>query len=287
MKTQNTTLTETTESTRNNVTPEVKENQNENGGLWQSVLIGGIPGILIGAGGTIAVEAIADSKPGDEAVEEPDNEESQEAQVVLVAHSVTDDMSFNEAFAAARAEVGPGGAFVWHGQVYGTYRADDPEWQAMTAEQRTEHSQLILSQVHATPYTEPTHSTNPTPSSNEGSPEPVQTEANSNLDVEVHIIGVGQGVNQDGTHVTVGYGLVDDHQANFIDSDGDGEVDTVLIDVNDNGQLDEGEYLDAHGSGITVDELAAASEAYNAAPEESIYSEMPDYTNDADTGSYV
>lgn len=285
MKTQNTPQTEITESAQNTVAPEVKENKNDNG-LWQSVLLGGIPGILIGAGGTIAVEAIADPHIT-EIPEGPGSGVNQETPVVLVAHSVNDDMTFEEAFAAARAEVGPGGAFVWHGQVYGTYRADDPEWLAMSDEERTEHSQLVLSQVHGTHYTPPTHSAETTPESDDNAQEPAPAEDDSNLDVEVHIIGVGQGMAQDGSVVTVGYGSVDDHQANFIDSDGDGEVDTVLIDVNDNGQLDQGEYLDTHGSGITIDELAAASEAYNAAPEESIYDEMPDYTNDADTGSYV
>lgn len=46
------------------------------------------------------------------------------------AEGVNDDMSFNEAFAAARAEVGAGGAFEWRGQIYGTYYAD--EWEAMS-----------------------------------------------------------------------------------------------------------------------------------------------------------
>ncbi len=38
-----------------------------------------------------------------------------------VAETVKDEMSFNEAFAAARQELGPGGTFWWNGQLYGTY----------------------------------------------------------------------------------------------------------------------------------------------------------------------
>lgn len=54
-----------------------------------------------------------------------------------VATSVDDSMSFNQAFAAARHEVGPGGLFVWHGHTYGTYYAN--EWNAMTPEDKDQY----------------------------------------------------------------------------------------------------------------------------------------------------
>ena len=45
---------------------------------------------------------------------------------ISLAHVDTTDMSFNEAFAAARAEVGSNGVFEWRGGYYGTYHSD--EW---------------------------------------------------------------------------------------------------------------------------------------------------------------
>lgn len=39
--------------------------------------------------------------------------------------TVNDDMSFEEAFAAAREEVGAGGIFVWHGEAYNTFYAEE------------------------------------------------------------------------------------------------------------------------------------------------------------------
>lgn len=53
-----------------------------------------------------------------------------------LATSVNDDMSFNEAFAAARSEVGAGGAFEWRGNMYNTFYAE--EWNSMSAEERAE-----------------------------------------------------------------------------------------------------------------------------------------------------
>lgn len=47
-----------------------------------------------------------------------------------VATTVDDSMSFSQAFAAARNEVGAGGLFTWHGHTYGTYYAE--EWNAMS-----------------------------------------------------------------------------------------------------------------------------------------------------------
>ncbi len=41
------------------------------------------------------------------------------------AHNVDDTMSFDEAFASARKEVGAGGIFEWKGQVYGTFLANE------------------------------------------------------------------------------------------------------------------------------------------------------------------
>ena len=193
MKTQNNPITESTA---------VKSNVEKKGlsPLWQSVLVGGVPGILIGAGGTVGVEAIANSASSEEQGETIVDEAAVETSTeILEAHSVTDDMSFSEAFATARAEVGPGGAFVWHGQVYGTYRGDDPEWQEMSDEARTEHSQEILSQVHATPYT-PTENEPeivPAPAPEDGGEiEEVNTVAETTEepnDLDVHILGVAPG----------------------------------------------------------------------------------------------
>ena len=47
-----------------------------------------------------------------------------------VATSVSDEMSFEEAFKAARAEVGPGGLFVWNDTYYGTF--SENEWEALS-----------------------------------------------------------------------------------------------------------------------------------------------------------
>ena len=262
METKNNPITESTA-----VKSEVKKDGMSP--LWQSVLVGGVPGILIGAGGTIGVEAIANSdsaeEQGEAAIQSEANVET--STEILEAHSVTDDMSFSEAFATARAEVGPGGAFVWHGQVYGTYRGDDPEWLEMSDEARTEHSQDILSQVHAAPYTptenEPEIVPAPAPedSSEIEDVNPVAETYEDANDIDVHILGVGAVQAPDGSVAQVGVGTIDDHAAVFADTDGDDVVDTVLIDANDNRYVDHDEIYDATDAGITMDDLRNSVES--------------------------
>lgn len=81
-----------------------------------------------------------------------------------VAHGVDDSMSFNQAFAAARHEVGPGGLFVWHGNTYGTYYAN--EWNAMSPEDKDQYWADVN---HTTSHLEP----EPEPQPEPDEPEPV------------------------------------------------------------------------------------------------------------------
>ena len=267
--------------------------------LWKSVLVGGVPGILIGAMGRDSfgkdlgqmVASVVDDSvevaPGEIEGEGIAGTATVAPLTTSVhqAFSVSDEMSFSEAFAAARAEVGPGGAFVWHGQVYGTYRIDDPEWKEMTAEDRAEHSHHILSQVHPTPYI-------PT----EDEPEIIEAPADlipeetavgvveDDFDEEgdVHILGVEPPESGE-VEVKVAYGEMDGADALFADTDGDGEVDLVLIDLDGDGVPDLDEAFDATGSGIRIDDLTNPS-APISEPEET---DTPNIAPEPDSGDFL
>lgn len=252
MKTQDTHKNDITETT-------VLKSQNadmtgkNNSAAWKNVLIGGVPGILIGSFAAASVHphdngeaAVEDTEVRADMVEDQDFVQGE----IREALSVNDGMTYKEAFAAARAEVGPGGAFVWHGQVYGTYRGDDADWQEMSAEDRAAYSQQVLAQVHATPYT---------PAANEPEIVEVSEEVSADVfedddeEIDVHIVGADTADAIDGgSDIVVTSGQVDGVEAVFADTDGDGEIDLVLLDV---------------------DGLGAA--------------ETPDFSNDADMGSLL
>lgn len=278
----------------------------KNADVWKSVLVGGVPGIIFGVAGTLVTENVASA--ADESHEEEISNSTVGGgsaaapvhDVAPVATEVNDSMSFSEAFAAARAEVGAGGVFSWHGQVYGTYYK--PEWDAMSDEQRHEYSQSVAqANVHPEPYT-PQPSDPPIVEQETQTAEDhgVQTqeatdtqthEADSSTDaeeeLEVEIIGVTQVEDEAGEVHDVGVGSVGGHGATFLDLEGDGEVDTIFIDENDNGEVDDGEVYDAGESGISMSDLVAQADYGGVAPDDGLYDGMPDYANDADMSSFM
>lgn len=101
---------------------------------WKPIMIGGMTGIVFGAGGMYAVQKGS-------AIRNEENFEHLADNELRMATSVNDNQSFNDAFATARSEVGAGGVFAWHGNVYGTYSAD--EWNAMTLEDKNNYANRV------------------------------------------------------------------------------------------------------------------------------------------------
>lgn len=267
---------------------------------WKEVSIGGISGILLGGASTFAATA-STRQNLDEAVEEPENETEEQSQaedeVAAVAYGnvasgVNDSMSFNEAFAAARSEVDAGGCFVWHGNVYGTYYAN--EWNAMTPEQRDDFAH------HATTGVDTSHSSqtyahhsagNNTHQTATHQTEQTHQEETGEEDMTVEVLGVEQVQNEDGSVSNIGAASINGQAVYFIDVDGqDGEFDLMATDLNTNGQLEENEVTDISDQHMSVShfqELAQASgngtgsgnevEEYYASNDN-----LPDYVNDAD-----
>jgi len=102
---------------------------------WKPVTISGMTGILMGAGTMFASQKLSsDEMPVVESSEKP-----------LLEASVEGSQSFREAFQAARAELGPGSVFRWHGNIYNTYTAE--EWNAMSAEEKNLFAQRVKPEV--------------------------------------------------------------------------------------------------------------------------------------------
>ena len=63
-----------------------------------------------------------------------------------VPESVTDNMSFGEAFAAARHELGKGGIFEWQGNSYNTYYKE--EWEALGMSEKNTYCDALNQHTH-------------------------------------------------------------------------------------------------------------------------------------------
>ena len=165
---------------------------------------------------------------------------------IRVATGVKDEMSFSEAFASARAEVGPGGAFEWHGNIYGTYYAT--EWKAMSATEIAEYeSHFRWNQIET-----------PSPSSAIASH---SQDTDNSVEVltaepEVEVLGV---VHDYATDMNIGGMRIDGQDVFLLDVNGDLEFDYMASDLNHNSQLDEGEMAAIQGQSLSVGDLGGVS----------------------------
>ena len=103
---------------------------------WKTVAIGGTTGILMGAGTMYAIQSLAS-----------DNSVEASTDDTLRVANPTDGLGFRQAFEAARAEVGPGGVFRWHGNIYSTYTEE--EWSAMSEQEHDLFAQRVKPEVSA------------------------------------------------------------------------------------------------------------------------------------------
>lgn len=91
--------------------------------------IGGGVGSAFAAAVTDDNEDVVEDVENDVVVESEEDQEEVAAEAVQEEAVVNDDMSFGEAFAAARAAYGPGAVFEWHGNTYNTYTREEVEAQ--------------------------------------------------------------------------------------------------------------------------------------------------------------
>lgn len=254
-----------------------------NGQFWKNVMIGGIPGILIGAVGTGLVESAFAAKPG-EVTPNPVTP----ALTPLPVAEVSDDMSFGEAYAAARGQIGPGGVFEWRGNIYNTYNAE--EWDAMSPEDRAEFADRLTVtpvEVEQLPADDNDVQPDDVPMNNTSNDNQThENEVVGELDVEIEEVGVV--VMEDGYEVVMATGQVEGHSALIADVDCDGVIDVMAVDTNDNDIVDENELIDTTDAGLTVEDVVLLAENnISGDPSSDLYGGTPDYFNDADTSAFA
>ncbi|MDR1919321.1 MAG: hypothetical protein LBQ65_06710 [Tannerellaceae bacterium] len=142
---------------------------------------------------------------------------------------VSDDQSFGEAFADARAQVGAGGVFEWHGKAYGTYYKE--EWDGMSA---AEHRQYQASIDYNDVL--PRHSVRPDMAQHHAAT-PLSDE------VEVKVLGVEE-FEYEGNPMTVAAVEIGGEEVLFVDIDHDGDMDIAMADLNHDGAIGKGEIED-------------------------------------------
>lgn len=223
---------------------------------------------------TVAAEETVEME---DVMEEPEVQDVQEVAVdTLQVAGVEDSMSFGEAFAAARSQVGPAGVFEWRGNDYSTFTKE--EWDSMDAAQRGDY----MHKYYNTDMSEETVSVVEEVTAVEDVEGIDVHEVADNLtdrqDVTVtqlrdtvtvsseEVIIVNEETEEvltcDVVDVTVEhevcdshivFGEVDGHEVMYSDLDSDGVADYMVIDANDNGIAEYEEIHDISGDGLDMD----------------------------------
>lgn len=189
---------------------------------------------------------------------------------------VDDDMSFSEAFAAAREQVGPGGVFEWHNHAFHTYYAN--EWNDMSASERAEfqasidYNEVLSDEVTAQHYTDVAQQN--LNHINDGDGGDVIDEE----DIEVRLVDIGStDINEDGIRENACILDISGNEVIIVDVDNDGYADIAIHDANDNGYIDEGETLNISEEGMEMPDESDLPTDNLAATD----NDLPDYMNDA------
>lgn len=273
--------------------PVESKNANKNNN-WRQVVIGGVSGIALGGVASAALAATTIH-----ASEDVESDETTLTGVDGTAHvdgsvpvaQVSDDMSFSDAFNAAHDQVGPGGVFVWHGQVYSTFT--DDEWNSMTPAEQAEFGNHVHVQ-----YDEPSHaSAEPTGTHAEQvahaeTQEPqvmvVQQPGITNgtegevPQVEPEVLAYETVSGADGSQMDVAVVSVGGQEFGVYDVNQDGTADLMVADENNNQQIEENEIHDISSENVS---MQALHDDYIAQNDPSM--QDPDYINDGNVDNYL
>lgn len=322
------TATEVTVSEMNQAPQETPQEDND----WRKVVIGGVTGIVLGAAGAYAAQQFSgsavldgeDVTAAEEAEVTADNEHKAAVHYegkAPLAHSVNDEMSFGEAFAAARKEVGAGGVFEWRGNLYGTYY--EKEWENMSAEDKKAYWQSVRGAQHeqqknqevqaeksddaegvanteekteiATKKSEEHETTPEKHDSEKGQTSEVEKKSGDEHkgedvvtakegEVEVALLGHEVVRLPDGSIADMGAINVNGHDAVVVDIDMDGNYDIIGADLNGDGQLSGDELAPLQPGVITADDFDGI---HTQMASDDNFTDVPDYNNDGDFNTFV
>lgn len=157
-----------------------------------------------------------------------------------------DELTFEEAFNNAREQLGPGGAFRWHGGVYHTYTEE--EWANMSQEERDSYNEKVRpllseEEQNGENYYRIHHASN-----HENEVEVTKAVHNK----EVFNIENESVTELDGRTVVVATGTHNGKPMVLVDMNRDGTYDIMVEDSNGDGNIADNEYVDVRTQNISV-----------------------------------
>lgn len=236
--------------------------------------VAGVAGVA--AAGVAAGAVFTSMASGDDADPTTQADAADKAHTAVPAGNVkvaevSDDMSFDEAFASARKQVGAGGVFEWRGKLYGTYYKN--EWDNMSQADKDQYAANVFgtpqAKVHRTntqevhqkdlPEEEGGRHTTPKdlPEEEGGrhtTPKDLPGEEGGRYNIQ-QVYGARTVTDNNGNPMTMVEAKVNGHNAILCDINQDDKIDSMAIDANDDGQITEDEIIPVPQGAVLVSEL--------------------------------
>lgn len=165
---------------------------------------------------------------------------------------VNDEMSFSEAFASARKQVGAGGVFEWRGKQYGTYYKT--EWDSMSQAEKDRYA----ANVFGTSSSKSSSTSTQEQLQHDISPENLADNSQSSVsgeDIKGELVGVQTVTDENGNPMTIVAAKINGHNSMFVDADVDGYVDVAIMDKNDNEEVELDEIVQISKGRMLVSDL--------------------------------
>lgn len=191
---------------------------------------------------------------------------------------VDDSDSFAEAFADARQQVGPGGAFEWRGQVYNTYYAE--EWDNMSAEQRAEFQAKVDTDDIAVDYDYAQDTPAP-----DGGDDIIASNAemvDEPVEDPIEVLAVETVTDESGNTITIAAVEIEGEAALLYDVDNNGEMDYAIQDLNCDNEIADNEIIPISDGQIETSDLQQLMDNDGTGNYLAYNDDMPDYMNNAD-----
>mgnify|MGYP006968326895 CR=1 FL=1 len=204
-----------------------------------------------GIAGGIGLSAMASADDTKESADLAEKHTVKPVGDVKVAE-VNDEMSFSEAFASARKQVGAGGVFEWRGKQYGTYYKT--EWDSMSQAEKDRYAANVFgtssSKSSSTPEQERLQHDIPSENLADNSQSSVSGE-----DIKGELVGVQTVTDENGNPMTIVAAKINGHNSMFVDADVDGYVDVAIMDKNDNEEVELDEIVQISKGRMLVSDL--------------------------------
>ncbi|MDO4336053.1 MAG: hypothetical protein Q4C37_09570 [Bacteroidales bacterium] len=252
---------------------------------------GFVAGAAVGAAATAAASPSDTELPEEveeikaETVETPEPDQVILANDEGIRYAHVDAGNFSDAFAQARAQVGPGGVFEYNGKIYATYTAE--EWNGMSQQERVDFQSHVYD-VAPSRQPSPSNTDHAQTEAELSEPAPEVLAVNEEMidvepvDNEIRVLGVETVQDDYGNIMNVALVECGGDQAILLDIDNDGTIDVLLHDDNVDGCLQESEIHDVSGANLQVADLMQAHVAQEGDMLYASNDTMPDYVNDAD-----